>query len=85
MWLLVEVITAFDLYQKHWDEGPVSIASNDPVSDDQVRKKMTAEIWSNVLITREGRHFQVMRSKDQRPAISPLICRPVVRGAVRHD
>jgi hypothetical protein len=31
------------------------IASNGPVSKDQVRQKMTADGWSNVLIMREGR------------------------------
>jgi len=63
--LLVAVITAFDLYRERRDGGPVFIASNGPLSEDQVRQKMTADGWTNVLITREGRYFQVMGSKDQ--------------------
>jgi len=63
--LLVAVITAFDLYRERRDAGPVFIASNGPVSEDQVRQKMTADGWSNVLIAREGRYFQVMGSKEQ--------------------
>lgn len=63
--LLVAVITAFDLYRERRDPGPVFIANNGPVSEDQVRQKMTADGWSNVLIAREGRYFQVMGSKEQ--------------------
>jgi hypothetical protein len=70
MWTLAALlsvagVTAFDLFRERRDEGPVFVASNGPVSEDQVRQKMTAEGWSNVLITREGRYFQVMGSKDQ--------------------
>ena len=62
--LLVGVVTAVDLIGER-REGPVFIASNGPVSGEQVRQKMMADGWSNVLITREGRYFQVMGSKDQ--------------------
>jgi hypothetical protein len=62
---LVGAITAFDLYRERRDPGPVFIASSGPVSEDQVRQKMAQDGWSNVLITREGRYFQVMGSKDQ--------------------
>jgi hypothetical protein len=70
MWTLAAValvagITAFDIYRERRDGGSVFIASNGPVSEDQVRQKMTADGWNNVLITREGRYFQVMGSKDQ--------------------
>jgi hypothetical protein len=63
--LLVAGVTAFDLYRERRDEGPIFVANNGPVSEDQVRQKMTADGWTNVLITREGRYFQVMGSKDQ--------------------
>lgn len=70
MWTLVALVlvtgvTAFDLYRERRDGGPIFIASNGPVSEDQVRQKMTADGWSNVLISREGRYFQVMGSKNQ--------------------
>ena len=41
------------------------MASNGPVSEEQIRQKMTADGWTNVLIKREGRYFQVMGLKDQ--------------------
>jgi len=53
--VLVAGITAIDLYRERREGGPVFIASNGPVSEDQVRQKMTADGWSNVLITGEGR------------------------------
>ena len=62
--LLIGVVTAVDLIGER-REGPVFIASNGPVSEEQVRQKMVADGWTNVLITREGRYFQVMGSKDQ--------------------
>jgi hypothetical protein len=63
--LLTGVVIAVDIYRERRDEGAVFIASNGPVTEDQVRQKMTAEGWSNVLIMREGRYFQVMGSKNQ--------------------
>jgi hypothetical protein len=63
--LLVGVVTAIDIYRERRDEGPVFIAGNGPVSEEQVRQKMTADGWSNLLIAREGRYFQVMGLRDQ--------------------
>jgi hypothetical protein len=62
---LVAVITAFDLYRERGEDGPVFIASTAPITEEQVRQKMTADGWTNLLVTREGRYFQVMGSKDQ--------------------
>ena|SRR5215475_12557692 len=66
--LLVAAVTALDIYGERYRErrlGPAFIASNGPVTEEQVRQKMAADGWSNVLITREGRYFQVMGAKDQ--------------------
>lgn len=63
--LLVGVIVAVDLYGERHTAGPVFIASNVPVTEEQIRQKMATDGWSNVLIAREGRYFQVMGSKDQ--------------------
>jgi len=63
--VLVAAVTAFDIYRERRDGGPVFIASKGLVTEEQVRQKMAADGWSNVLITREGRYFQVMGSKDQ--------------------
>jgi hypothetical protein len=70
MWSLAAVvvvagITAVDIYWERREAGPVFIASSGPVTEEQVRQKMTADGWNNVLITREGRYFQIMGSKDQ--------------------
>jgi len=63
--LLVAVITASDHYRERREDGPVFVASTAPITEEQFREKMIAEGWSNVPITREGRYFQVMGSKDQ--------------------
>src|SRR5262245_12210022 len=63
--LLVAAVAAFDMYRERRDGGPVFIASNGPVTEEQVRQKMATDGWSNVLITGEGSTFQVMGSKDQ--------------------
>ena len=63
--LLVAAVAAFDMYRERRDGGPVFIASNGPVTEEQVRQKMAADGCSNVPITREGRYFQVMGSMDQ--------------------
>jgi hypothetical protein len=70
MWSLAAVvvvggITAVHIYRERSDGGPLFIASNGTVSEEQLRQKMTADGWSNVQIAREGRYFQVMGSKDQ--------------------
>ena len=63
--LLVGVIAAVDLYRERREAGPVFIAGDGQVTEEQVRLKMAADGWSNVLIAREGQYFQVMGSKDQ--------------------
>ena len=63
--LLVAGITAVDIYRERSRGGAIFIASNGPVTEEQIRQKMTADGWSNVQIAREGRYFQVMGSKDQ--------------------
>jgi len=69
--LLVAGITGVDIYRERSTGGPIFIASNGPVTEEQIRQKMTGDGWSNVQIAREGRYFQVMGSKDQQTAISP--------------
>lgn len=62
--VLVAVVTVIDLAKERSD-GPIFIAGNGPISEDQVRQKMTADGWTNVQVSQEGRYFQVMGSKDQ--------------------
>lgn len=46
------------------EKGPVFIAGDKPVSEDQVRQKLQSEGWSNVRIVRDGRYFEAIGSKD---------------------
>ena len=65
--VLVAIVTVID-FAKERKDGPVFIAGNGPITEDQVRQKMIADGWTNVLINREGRYFQVMGSKEQQTA-----------------
>ena len=57
-------LTVVDLAKKR-EDGAVFIASDSPIADDQVRQKMVMDGWTNVLVSREGRYFQVMGWKGQ--------------------
>jgi len=65
--VVVSIVTVIDLARER-SEGAVFVANNGPITEDQVRQKMTADGWTNVVISREGRYFQVMGSKDQQTA-----------------
>jgi hypothetical protein len=45
-------------------EGPVFIAGDQPVGEDQVRQKLQSDGWSNVQIVRDGKFFEAMGSKN---------------------
>ena len=44
--------------------GPALIAGDQPVTEDQVRKKLQSDGWSNVQIVRDGRSIEAIGSKD---------------------
>jgi len=44
--------------------GPVFIAGDQPVTEDQVKQKLQSEGYSNLQIVRQGRYFQATGSKD---------------------
>ena len=44
--------------------GPVFIAGDQPVTEDQVRQKLQSEGWSNIQMVRDGRYFEAIGSKD---------------------
>jgi hypothetical protein len=77
MWVVVGVllvvaavvIADFDLI---WErrEGPVFIASNGPISEEEFRQKLTTEGWTNVLIKQEGRYYQIVGRKGQQTSQS---------------
>src|SRR5438874_8462957 len=45
-------------------KGPVFIAGDKPVTEDQVRQKLQSDGWSDVQIVREGRYFEAIASKN---------------------
>jgi hypothetical protein len=47
------------------DKGPVFIAGDGPVTEDQVRQKLQSEGWSDIQIVRDGRYFEAIASKDE--------------------
>ena len=49
-------------------QGPVFIASNGTVTQDQVREKLQSEGWTNVQVMDEGRYFEATGSKNGKPS-----------------
>jgi hypothetical protein len=45
-------------------KGPIFIAGDQPVNEDQVRQKLQSDGWANVQIVRDGRYFEAIASKD---------------------
>ena len=45
-------------------KGPVFIAGDQPVTEDQVRQKLQSDGWSNVQVLREGRYLEGIGSKN---------------------
>src|SRR5258707_1554334 len=46
-------------------KGPVFIAGDQPVTEDQIRQKLQSEGWSDIQIVRDGRYFEAIASKDE--------------------
>ena len=44
--------------------GPVFIADDRPVTEDQVRQRLQAEGYSDVQVVRQGRYFQATGTKN---------------------
>lgn len=47
-------------------KGPVFIAGDQPVTEDQVRQKLQSDGWTNIQIVRDGRYLEAIASKDGR-------------------
>ena len=45
-------------------KGPVFIAGDQPVTEDQVRQKLQSDGWSNIQIGRHGRYLEATGLKD---------------------
>src|SRR5262245_40507608 len=46
-------------------KGPVFIAGDRPVTEDQVRQKLQSEGWSDIQIVRDSRYFVAIAIKDE--------------------
>src|SRR5438045_9779286 len=46
-------------------KGPVFIAGDQPVTEDQVRQKLQSDGWSNVQIVRDGKYLEAIGSRDR--------------------
>jgi hypothetical protein len=49
-------------------EGDVFIASDQPITEDQVRVKLQSEGWTAIQVTRDERYIEATASKDGRVA-----------------
>lgn len=69
--LLVAAAATIADFDFIWErrEGPVFIAGNGPIGEEEVRQKLMTEGWTNVLVRQEGRYYQVM-GVNSRPATS---------------
>ena len=45
-------------------KGPVFIAGDKPVTEDQVRQRLQSDGWSAVQIVQDGGYFEAMASKN---------------------
>ena len=48
--------------------GPVFIAGDKPVTEEQVRTKLQADGYADIRVVREGRYFEASGAKDGKPA-----------------
>lgn len=62
--LLVTVATLVMVTAEPTRQGPIFIAGDRPVTEDQVRQKLQSDGWSNVQIVRDGRYFEAVAAKD---------------------
>ncbi len=57
-------ITGFVVVMAAPSKGPVFIAGDRPVTEDQIRQRLQTDGWSNIQIRREGRYFEAVASKN---------------------
>ena len=60
--VLVSVVTWIDIARER-TQGPVFIAGNGPVSEDQIQQKLVSDGWTDLRLTRNGRFVHVVGSK----------------------
>ena len=48
-------------------EGPIFIASDQPVTELQLREKLESQGWENIQVARLGQHLEAIGSRSGRP------------------
>ena len=61
--LLLLAITGAAVVTADTERGPVFIAGDKPVTEDQVRQRLESDGWSNVQIVHEGPYLEAVGSK----------------------
>jgi hypothetical protein len=64
--LLLAAGAAFVVAAPERNLGPVFIEGSRPVTEEQVRQKLTSDGWTNIQVVRRGRLVLAMGSKDGR-------------------
>jgi hypothetical protein len=49
------------------DEDEIFIASDRPITTDQVREKLQSDGWMSIQVAEQGRYFEATGTKDGRP------------------
>jgi len=62
--LLIAATALVIVMAEPMQQGPVFIAGDQPVTEDQVRQKLQSDGWSNVQIVRDGRYLEPIASKN---------------------
>ncbi len=64
--VVILVIIAFVIVMISPYKGPILIAGDQAVTEDQVRQKLQSDGWTDIRIGRDGRYFQVVASMNGR-------------------
>ena len=62
--VLLAAVTGLVIATTEEARGPAFIAGDQPVTEDQIKQKLTADGWTNVQIIRQGRYYEAMASKN---------------------
>lgn len=60
---LITAVTGLVMLMAEPGRGPVFIAGDQPVTEDQVRQKLQSDGWSDIKIIHQGHYLEAMGSK----------------------
>ncbi len=64
--IVILAVVAFAIVLIRPYKGPVLIAGDQPVTEDQVREKLQSDGWTNIRIVRDGQYFEIVAYKNDR-------------------